>query len=257
VSHRRDPLPTRVQGLPPLPAAYHATLDSGLADLGVMLTRAQREAIDGHAQLLLAWTPAINLTAIRDPVDVARLHVVDSLTAVPLVQASGGAFPRLLDLGSGGGYPGVPLAVALDAEALLVDSVAKKARFLETVMDALALDRVRVAAARAEALGRDLAHREAWPLVTARAVAPLAELVELAFPLLEPGGRLVAWKRGDLGGELAPARRATRNLGGGSLETHAAGLAELPDHRLVVVTKSGTTPDGWPRDPAARRRRPW
>ena len=255
MSHRRDPLPTRVQGLPPLPRAYTETVDAGLGELGLSLTPSQRDAIDGHVRLLLAWTEAINLTAIRDPADVARLHVLDALAAVPVLAAAGTR--RLLDLGSGGGYPGLPLAVALDAEALLVDSVGKKVRFLETVAAALDLAVVRAIAARAETLAADPAHREAWPVVTARAVAPLADLVELAFPLLEVGGRLVAWKRGDLGAELAPARRAARSLGGGSLDARPSLLAALPDHRLVVVTKTRPTQNGWPRDSAARRRRPW
>jgi 16S rRNA (guanine527-N7)-methyltransferase len=206
-------------------------------------------------RLLLAWTQAINLTAIRDPVDVARFHVLDALAAVPVLRAAGTT--RLLDLGSGGGFPGLPLAVALGEAALLVDSVGKKVRFLETAVEALGLAAVRAEATRAETLGADPAHRESWPVVTARAVAPLPDLVELAFPLLEVGGRLIAWKRGDLGAELAPGRRAARSLGGGSLVTHPSALRQLPDHRLVVVTKTGPTPDGWPRDPAVRRRRPW
>ena len=255
MSHRRDPLPTRVQDLTPLPDAYHATLDVGLLELEVSLTARQRDAIDGHVRLLLAWTQAINLTAIRDPAEVARLHVLDSLAALPLLRASGSS--RLLDLGTGGGYPGLPLAIALEAEALLVDSVAKKVRFVEVVVAALAVPNVRAAAGRAEGLAEEPAHRAHWPVVVARAVAPLADLVELAFPLLEVGGRLVAWKRGDVGAELAPARHAAKALGGGRLETVPAGVGALPDHRLVVVTKTGATPDGWPRDPALRRRRPW
>ena len=255
MSHRRDPLPTRVQDLADLPAGYHAALDAGLRELEVSLTARQRDEIDGHVRLLLAWTQAINLTAIRDPAEVARLHVLDSLAALPLLRASGAS--RLLDVGTGGGYPGLPLAIALEAEALLIDSVAKKVRFLEVAVEALGVANVRAAAVRAETLAEDPAHRGQWPVVVARAVAPLADLVELAFPLLQVGGRLVAWKRGDLGTELAPARHAAKALGGGRLGTVPAGVDALRDHRLVVVTKTGATPDGWPRDPALRRRRPW
>jgi 16S rRNA (guanine527-N7)-methyltransferase len=93
--------------------------------------------------------------------------------------------------------------------------------------------------------------------VTARAVASLGELVELAFPLLEVGGRLVAWKRGEIGDEQLAARRALDALGGGSMETHPVPVSGLVDHRLVVVRKAGPTPRGYPRDPAARRRSPW
>jgi 16S rRNA (guanine527-N7)-methyltransferase len=171
----------------------------------------------------------------------------------------GRGITRFLDLGSGGGYPGLPLAVVLPAErALLVEPTAKKARFLETVVEATGLaDRVDVAAVRAEALAADPAHRGRWPAVTARAVASLADLVELSFPLLAPGGVLFAWKRGDLVAEVAAAQRAIEALGGGALASVAVRVAGLEDHRLVVVARRGRVPPGYPRDPAARKRRPW
>jgi 16S rRNA (guanine527-N7)-methyltransferase len=253
---RREPLPTRVEDTPPLPAGYHSALDAGLGALGIALDDPARAAIDGHVRLLLAWNRAINLTAIDDPAIAATAHVVDSLTALATLRARG--VRGLVDVGSGGGYPGLPLTVALPAErALLVESIAKKARFLETVTAATGQEgRVAIFAGRAEALAADRTQRERWPAVTVRAVAALADLVELAFPLLEPGGILVAWKRGDLRGELAAAGRATRALGGGSVETVEVD-GPLPGHRLVVVTKRGRTDLSFPRDPAVRRRMPW
>jgi 16S rRNA (guanine527-N7)-methyltransferase len=237
-----------------------------------------RSAIDGHVRLLLAWNAAINLTAIRDPAAIAIRHVADSLTAVPVLRERG--IEGFIDLGSGGGFPGVPLAAALPAErALLVDSVAKKARFLTTVVEAVRLGgRVAVATERAESVARDGDRRGRWPAVTARAVAALADLVELGLPLLRPGGVLLAWKRGDpgdaagLGGELAAARRALAAVDdGGRMEVmpetaaapaRGAGpggpLAGLAGHRLVVIERGrGAVGGAWPRDPAARRRTPW
>ncbi len=253
----REPLPTRVEDTPDLPPAYHAALDAGLAALDLTLTPAARAAIDGHARLLLAWTSAINLTAIRDPSAVAVAHVVDSLTAATLLRELG--VDQLLDLGSGGGYPGLPLAAALPADrALLIEPVAKKASFLSVAAAATGLaDVVEAAPVRAEALAADPRHRGRWPAVTVRAVASLADLVELAFPLLAPGGRLVAWKRGDLSAELAAAERAIDALGGGSLVVRAVDIPGLDGHRLVVATPGGRVPSGYPRDPAARKRRPW
>lgn len=253
----REPLPTRVEDTPDLPPAYHAALDAGLAALDLTLTPAARAAIDGHARLLLAWTSAINLTAIRDPSAVAVAHVVDSLTAATLLRELG--VDQLLDLGSGGGYPGLPLAAALPADrALLIEPVAKKASFLSVAAAATGLaDVVEAAPGRAEALAADPRHRGRWPAVTVRAVASLADLVELAFPLLAPGGRLVAWKRGDLSAELAAAERAIDALGGGSLVVRAVDIPGLDGHRLVVATPGGRVPSGYPRDPAARKRRPW
>jgi 16S rRNA (guanine527-N7)-methyltransferase len=252
----REPLPTRVDGLPELPPEYGHALDAGLGDLGLDLTPAARAAIDDHARLLLAWTTAVNLTAIRDPVAVARAHVVDSLTAVGPMRALG--IEAFLDLGSGGGYPGVPLAAALPAtRALLVEPIAKKARFLETVTEATGVPGVAVANARAETLAGDAAHRGRWPAVTARAVASLADLVELSFPLLAHGGVLIAWKRGDLVDEVAAAQRAIEALGGGTLASTEPRVRGLEGHRLVLVTRRGRVPAAYPRDPAARKRRPW
>ena len=254
---RREPLPTRVEDVPDLPPGAVHALDEGLAALDLTLTPEARRAIEGHARLLLAWTSSINLTAIRDPEVVATAHIVDSLTAVEVLAAHG--IGRFLDLGSGGGYPGLPLAAALPAaRALLVEPIAKKARFLETVIASTGLTgTVEAAAIRAEALAADPRHRNQWPAVTARAVAPLADLVELAFPLLAPGGILIAWKRGDIADEVAAAQRAMHALGGGSLEGEPVFVAGLDGHVLVVVTRRGRVPDAYPRDPSVRRRRPW
>jgi len=253
----REPLPTRVEEVPDLPLAAVHALDAGLAALGVELTAEARRAIDGHARLLLAWTSAINLTAIRDPQAVATAHIVDSLTALPFLAARG--IDRFLDLGSGGGYPGLPLAAALPAaRALLVEPTAKKVRFLETVIAATGMEAtVEASAIRAEALAADPRHRGQWPAVTARAVAALPELVELAFPLLAPGGFLVAWKRGDLADEVAATQRALQALGGGSMEGVPVEVPGLVGHVLVVVTRHGHVPSAYPREQSARRRRSW
>ena len=181
--------------------------------------------------------------------------MVDSLTAVALLRHVQG----FVDLGSGGGFPGIPLAAALPVERVaLVDSVGKKAAFLAAAVDVAGLSsRAGVAAARAEDLAGESRHRERWPAVTARAVGSLAELVELAFPLLAVGGRLVAWKRGDIGAEMQAAGRAIGALGGGSIVDEAVRVTGLTRHRLVVITKHGRTARAFPRDPATRRRQPW
>ena len=188
---------------------------------------------------------------------MATGHIVDSLAALPLMTARG--LDRFVDLGSGGGYPGLPLAAALPAaRALLVEPIGKKTRFLETAIVATGLAAsVEAAAIRAEALAMDPDHRGQWPAVTARAVAALAELVELAFPLLAPGGSLIAWKRGDLAEEVAAAQRAIVALGGGAIEGVPVDVPGLDGHVLVVVTRHGHVPAAYPRDPGARRRRPW
>jgi 16S rRNA (guanine527-N7)-methyltransferase len=257
VDREREPLPTHVRDTATLPSTYDRALGRGLESLGLELDEVARAAIEGHVRLLLAWTEAINLTAIRDPADVALGHVIDSLAAVGWLRDH--SIARLLDLGSGGGFPGVPIAAALPAASVvLLEPIAKKARFLSTSLDATGLaPRVTVVRARAEELARDRRQRGRWPAISGRAVASLADLVELAFPLLGEGGSLMAWKRGDIDRELEAARRAMDALGGGTLDVRDVPVADLVEHRLVVATRTGRVPDAFPRDPAARRRRPW
>lgn len=197
---------------------------------------------------------------------------MDSLTAVRIIERVAGPAAGIVDLGSGGGFPGLPLIAACpEAGGRLIESVAKKARFLETVVAATGLaERVDVLALRAESLAVDRARSGRQDVVTARAVAPLAELVELAFPLLRPGGTLIAWKSASAvegeRSETAAAARAIAAIDPGARVAVERGipgdatpvLAPLADHRLVVVTRGGGPIAGrWPRDPAARRRQPW
>jgi 16S rRNA (guanine527-N7)-methyltransferase len=241
--------------------AYEAVLSTGLAALDLTLAPSVRAAVDRFAELVLTWTERLNLTATRDPAAFAKDHILDSLTAVPLFRARG--LDRFLDLGAGAGLPGIPLALAVPAtECLLVEATAKKAAFLRLAAGELRrAATIRVAAARVEDLADDPRERGAWPAVTARAVGPLAELVELALPLLRPGGILVAWKAARVVDELPAAERAARTLGGARpelVDPAAPALRSLlGERRLVVVEKVGATPDGFPRRPAVRRRRPW
>jgi 16S rRNA (guanine527-N7)-methyltransferase len=265
LDRRRGPPPTRVSGpaalptdadlLPSLHEAYGRALDAGLRGSGITLHAEARTAIERHVRLLLAWNAAINLTGIVEPGAIATGHVLDSLSALPLLP--GGSLD-LLDIGSGGGFPGLPLAAARpDVRATLVESVVKKARFLEVASAGAGLaGRVSVRAVRAE----DLAGTGAWDVVAARAVGPLADLVELAMPLLRIGGRLIAWKGASIEAELPAARRAAIALGAAPPTVHRAAVGDAPDlggHVLVVVTKRRATPTGYPRDPARRQRRPW
>ena len=256
----REPLPSRVDGLPELSAEAVLILDQGLDALGLGdLPAPIRTGLVDHLRLLLAWNQSINLTAIRDPAMAVREHILDSLTALPILRGRG--LDGLLDLGSGGGYPGLPLALALPARrTLLVESVGKKAAFLAAaaslageVAEGCEVD---VFSGRAEALAADRRHRERWPAVVARAIAPLAELAEIGLPLVARGGILVAWKRRPLAAELAAAGPALKLLGGSQPELWPVSLAGLQDHVLVVVEKVAASPAAYPRDPAQRRRRP-
>jgi 16S rRNA (guanine527-N7)-methyltransferase len=214
------------------------------------------DAIERYVALLLEANRRINLTRVTEASDVARLHLLDALAALPLVDEIGGP---AIDIGSGGGVPAIPLALARPATSwTLVDSVARKAAVLRDIAEWLGLRTVTVLAARAETLGRDPAHREGYGLVTARACAPLPVLAELALPLLRVGGSLVAWK-GPLSAEDEEWRHglsAAAQLGGADARIVEPGLAALGGHRFVVMAKRRATRQRFPRRPGEPSRRP-
>jgi len=213
--------------------------------------------VERYVALLLDANRRVNLTRMTEPEDVARLHLLDALAALPLLDAW--APDRVVDLGSGGGVPAIPLALARpDVSWVLVDSVRKKSTILAEFAVALGLRNVSVVADRAEALGRHPAHREGCALVTARACAPLPVLVELALPLARVGGRLLAWKGPLRDGdeELRRGRAAIGQVGGGNLAVLPVGFEALGGHTFVVVEKQRPTPARFPRRPGEPSRRP-
>lgn len=266
----RAPLPEDPWSLPEPGPEWSAELERGLAALALEPSPGVRRALDAHSRLLLAWTAAINLTAVRDPAGVARLHLVDSLSAVSLVRREAPAGPAILDIGSGGGFPGLPLGLAAGASRLeLVDSIGKKVRFQAVAARACAAalteageapPAIEARLARVEDLARLKAFRGAFDVVTARAVSSLTELVELGLPLLRTGGLLVAWKRDDGTGtldmETSDAARIGRVTGAGRMRVLDDPEPAIPGHRLVVVRKERDTPDRYPRIPAERKRLP-
>ncbi|HET6380573.1 MAG TPA: 16S rRNA (guanine(527)-N(7))-methyltransferase RsmG [candidate division Zixibacteria bacterium] len=238
--------------------AARAALEPLLADapdVAGLLPPGALDRLERYVALLLEANARLNLTRVTAPHEVARWHLLDSLAALPLLSETDGA---VADLGSGGGLPAIPLAIARpDLRWTLVESVEKKAAVLRGFAEALSLPHVAVVAERAEGLGRDPRHRERYAAVTARAVAALPVLAELALPLLIPGGRLLAWK-GPLTEDSEEVRRgrvAIGQLGGGRLEVRAA-LPALGDHTFVAVPKVGPTPARFPRRPGEPSRRP-
>ena len=272
----RAALPHSVDSTTPLDAAFDEVLERGLTELALPLDLPARAAIEAHARLLLAWNEHVNLSGLRTAEQVARGHVLDSLLAVQTLRALGRARPSLLDLGSGGGYPGLPLAAALPARrAALVDSIGKKAAFLEVAAAAVGaalraapasatrLPELAVLAQRAEDLAEEHDQREKWDIVTARAVGSVAEVAELGLPLVHVGGHVVCWKMAGpssgLAAEIAAAGRVIQAVGGGTARVvtlPAAAKVGLAGHCLVVIRKSRPTPGRYPRSPGERRRRP-
>ena len=272
----RRELPTDPDALEPMGEAFEAALEVGLAELDLLETQAAsalaRRTYEAHARLLRDWNRAINLTAIRDPEGTALRHVCDSLSAVPVLQELVKPGVSLLDVGSGGGYPGLPLAAALPLGGVsLLDSVGKKARFLDVAGEAVAAilaeaavdpeESVQIEAIgeRAEAIARIDEVREAWDIVVSRAVGSLAEVLELSLPLTRIGGVVVVWKREEDGGglrtELQSAGSIIRAAGGGRPRVLPVEAPSLVDHRLVVVAKERKTPAAYPRPAGVRRRK--
>lgn len=212
------------------------------------------DALERYVALLLSANERLNLTRLVEPDDVARLHLLDALAALPLLDAASAS--HAADLGSGGGVPAIPLAIARPGIAwTLVESVARKATALRSFVDALRLDNVVVVADRAETLGRDPAYRERFDVATARACAALPVLTELALPLLCTGGRLIAWK-GPLAAaddEVRRGRAAAARLGGAEVEIIASGVDR---HTFAVLPKIASTPARFPRRPGQPARRP-
>ena len=267
---RRNNLPDSAAGLPELGDEFWRTLDDGLTAIDLTLSPPARAAIDAHVRLLVAWNVHINLTGLRTPEQIARNNALDSLLAVPQV----GRWTRaksLIDIGSGGGFPGLPLAATLPFRRVaLVDSIGKKQKFLSVAAAATSnafltagaeSPAITALAVRAEDLAADPEQRETWDVMTARAVGTVAEVAELGLPLIRRGGRVVAWKRdagdGGLDREIADARRVVQACGGVPPRVVAlAGAAEigLEGHCLVVIEKARPTPERYPRTPAERRR---
>jgi 16S rRNA (guanine527-N7)-methyltransferase len=212
------------------------------------------DAAERYVELLLGANQRLNLTRVVEPEAVARRHLLDALAALPLLDEA--APESALDLGSGGGVPGIVLALARpDVAWTLVDSVRKKVDALAGFVDALGLPNVRVLAERAEVLGRG-AHRESFDLVAARACAALPVLAEYALPLVRVGGMLLAWK-GRIGDdELTGGTRAAGLLGGDAPQTVPSGVASLGDHGFVVVRKVAPTSARYPRRPGDPARQP-
>jgi 16S rRNA (guanine527-N7)-methyltransferase len=247
----------RTDGAAAAARAARLQLEELLPGLGLSLPDDFLGRAERFVELLLAANARLNLTRVVEPAAVARLHLLDALAALPLLDAL--APNMAMDLGSGGGVPGIPLALARsDIHWTLVDSVAKKADALRRFAESLGLGNIEVIAERAETLGRSPAHRAGYDLVAARACAGLPVLAELALPLLRTGGALLAWKGrlDDDSEEVRGGRAAAAQLGGGSPRLLPTGLAALGDHTFVMVPKEGPTPARYPRRPGEPRRRP-
>ena len=225
------------------------------APYGVALDEAACEKFDRYAQLLVEWNEKMNLTAITKPEDIVLKHFADSLTALPLLPQKQGI--SLIDVGTGAGFPGIPLAIARpDIRLTLLDSLNKRLIFLQEVCHELGIA-AQTVHARAEEGGRKPELRERFDVATARAVAALPVLSEYCLPFVKKGGCFIAMKGPESDAECHAAAKAIPLLGGEAPRVHALLLPKEPkegveqmERRLFVIDKIKHTPPQYPRPSA-------
>ncbi|MCC7352758.1 MAG: 16S rRNA (guanine(527)-N(7))-methyltransferase RsmG [Anaerolineae bacterium] len=246
-------------------------LADGARQIGLPLSPAVLRAFQTYRDELLEWNQRFNLTAVRDAEQVEIRHFLDSLTCLLALREIDGeqrdatAFSLLpgaaisaLDVGSGAGFPGLPLKIVWPALRLtLLEATGKKAHFLEHIAARLGLTGVTIVNGRAEEVAHDPAHREAYDLVLARAVAELPELLEYTLPFARRGGWVLAPKGSAAHAEALAAETAMRRLGGHLhrlLSVEIPGLAET--RCIVIVEKVAATPPEFPRRPGVPHKYP-
>ena len=226
-------------------------LQQGLQTYG--LDAGKADQLLTFAEMLLEKNRVMNLTAITEPVDVAQLHLLDCAAVLTMADLKG---KRVVDVGTGAGFPGMPLQILEPtAKLTLLDSLNKRIGFLQEVCDALNLRDTRCVHGRAEEYARD--HRESFDFATSRAVAALNVLCELALPMVKLGGAFLAMKSVDCDEELRQAKSAIAQLGG-SVEAVRDYTIPGTDvrHRLVIIRKVKPTPAAFPRAFARIKKNP-
>ncbi len=231
-------------------------VQSAQALIGLRLSGRQVAALMDFERELMAWGEKVNLTAIRDSNGIRTKHFLDSFSCS--LAWKDRPPRRLVDVGSGAGFPGIPLKILYPTLRLtLVESVGKKAAFCRHVVDALKLEDVEVVTARAEEVGQMPAHREGYDWAVARAVANLPVLAEYLLPLVRVGGAMLAQKGGSGPVEAHAADNALKLLGGRLRQLIPLTLPGVVEERyLVVVDKVSATPPQFPRKPGIPAKKP-
>jgi len=228
-----------------------------LKQLDIEMSDAELAAMSSYLDLLLDANERFNLTGIKDRDQAWRRHIIDSMTVMPAISGLEDG-EMVADVGSGGGLPGIPLAIAMPRlRFTLIETTGKKARFLEECVATLGLGNVSVVNDRAERLGQNRSHREKYMAAVCRAVGPMRELLEYTLPLVAVGGVLAAIKGPSVEQELRDAADALDLLGAGELQVVDAypesfGIETV----IVVIAKDRPTPKGYPRSPGTPRQMP-
>ena len=224
------------------------------AEAQLSFTDEQLAQFTRYYELLLETNKVMNLTAITEPEEVAVKHMVDSLLAFEAAMAG----KTLVDVGTGAGFPGVPLKIYCPSlKVTLVDSLGKRLRFLEQVISELGLKGIRCEHLRAEDAGRNKKHREQYDYVTARAVARLSVLSEYCLPLAKKGGQFIALKGSRYAEEINEGEAAVKILGGKIISAEPVKLPGLDDGRAIIkIAKIKATPAQYPRKAGTPEKQP-
>ena len=222
----------------------------------IELSLKQAQQFEQYHQVLEEWGKQMNLTTITEHDDVIIRHFLDSLSLVDVIGFDDG--DKLIDVGTGAGFPGLALAIAFpNIHVTLMDSVQKKLKFLQAVIDELQLDNVEVLHMRAEDAGNHPDHREQYDIVTARAVALLPVLLEYTMPLAKVGGFVVAMKGESAEREVTEAKRALFVLKGDAKPVAEIQLPTIErSHFLVTIEKTEKTPSNYPRQAGTPKKKP-
>lgn len=215
--------------------------------LGIRLTPWQLNALEQYERELLRWNQQVNLTAIREPEHIRVKHFLDSLTCLLAMRDSPPT--KMIDVGTGAGFPGLPIKIIFPAMQLtLVESVGKKVKFCQHIVRTLGLESVQVVQERVESLGQAPEHRQQYQWATARAVAVMNVLVEYLLPLVKVGGTALAMKGQSAPAEAHEAEGAIRLLGGHLRKLVPITLPGVVEERyLILIDKVVATPDAYPR----------
>lgn len=226
---------------------FKEELTKAAAEYGISLNDTQMEQYNRYFELLVEWNEKINLTAITEPKEVAIKHMIDSITAYDENLFKDGT--TVIDVGTGAGFPGLPLKIFCpEIKLTLMDSLNKRIKFLQTVVEELGLKDVECVHARAEEGARNKKYRESFDIAVSRAVARLPILCEYCLPFVKKGGHFIALKGMQYHDEADEAAKAIKVMGGSKTEIRPVKLPELDDKRAVItITKTMPTPKAYPR----------
>ncbi|MBU7007547.1 16S rRNA (guanine(527)-N(7))-methyltransferase RsmG [Phosphitispora fastidiosa] len=237
-------------------------LYDGSKALGISLTKVEVELYFRYLKILLEWNKKFNLTAIVKPEEVIKKHFLDSIAPLPLIIERKPS--KVIDVGTGAGFPGIPLKIAFreneflqKTNVVLLDSLKKRVQFLEHLIIELRLDNINPVHGRAEDFGQQQGYRESYDIAVSRAVSGLAVLSEYCLPFVKVNGIFIAYKGPNVNEEIKEGEKAVNILGGRITEVKDVKLPGMEQSRfIVIIEKVASTPEKYPRKAGMPEKRP-